>query len=847
MNSQTHIEAINPTVFGAMRRFKRVVIATFIIGIVGSWIYVSMTTPKYAAVAGISLGEPPASVAAPSAEAHMTAAQYADQQMAILSSTTVIKSALAIVNSKFPTAPLTFRQMKSALSIKPPQPAATSGGTLVTTVTVTLPDAKIDARIAATAANAVVKSYIVVFHKQIKTAAKHTLNALTVALKTVTSKLSGVVTPNPTPKSKQKTTSGSTTTTTTLQSSSTTSTTLANHSSRQNAVSRTSAISQGPLHVAPRVIESGMINGHVFLHLVSSSQFSQKLLAASSDHIGGLVQQSVTLQATSRSNSKTVGSTSVGIDSSWNTIPKSTTSTLPPVTSTSAPKAVIAAATSTSTTLAPSTTTTVVPASTTTTTTASTAAAKAHRGALTQSLANLTREIASITVNETVDLQYVPVYQIAVAPAAPVVKHEARDIVLGGIIGLLLGIVIAFWLNTKRKRFERSEDPAVLYPGTSIVSVPAFDDLTWSFRSLPILSDPMGEAAESYRTVATALRAQRPATRAMAAVFAGADLGAGATTAAANVAIALSQMGERVVAVDSDALGHTLTRLLVPLTNSLGNLAALPGFSELIEDAATVDEVIVRSTTHQDLSVVPCGRSTNIAVRRWRISEMQKALENLARTYDFIIVDAPPIGLASYGLDLVGGVGNVIMVVPHHDLVELHLSLCERLSLTGANFLGYVYNGSSPSQQFVPYYPIFEPPRSAGGDLGGGVTPIPPSGGDDEDSAAATSAVKILEDYTPERRFLTSSSGTSPSESAPPTLQESLGDRDESPEEFDWESLSGTNVISGRDWLSEPEPSRMRKLTVSTRAVASSGLRVLSRTWRDMRVAGNRMVSKVKS
>jgi Mrp family chromosome partitioning ATPase/uncharacterized protein involved in exopolysaccharide biosynthesis len=733
MPANSHADAINPTVWGAVRRFRRLVIGGFVLGILISWIYVTTATPKFAATAGISLAQPPASVAAPTGSDHMTAAIYQNQQIAIMSSTTVVRAAVASVNNKFPQNRLTVAQLHAALSIKAPQPAAAAtanNSNLITSVTVTLPDAPIDAKVAAAAANFVVKAYIRYFHASIRAEAKHTIAALSAAIRTTTAKLNGLppTTSTTIPGTKKKSTKSSTTTSSTV--SSTTSTTVA-----QAAISPTTAgttsqsttsslptapttstttasaattkaarnlksekLSATPSNIAKRLIVSGVRNGHTYLRVVTTR--SQRTTLA---HQGDRPSASRVHAATSSTTSTTTASSTT----------TSTTS---------------ASASSTSTTVVGS---------------GSTVASKAHKNALIQSLATLTKELGTIAINETVDLHFTPVVEVARVPKTAVVRHMSRDLILGAVVGLLIGIIGAFWLSSKMKRFENEEDPGVLYPGTAIVSIPAFDDTGWSHPSLAVLSDPVSEAAEGYRIVATQLRASRTPETSCAVVFAGADLGAGATISVANVALALSEMGEKVIVVDTDVLGRGLTHLLAPASSAFNN--AGPGFGELLAGESQVDDVTIPvAIPSSQLRLIPSGSIQNIAIRRWRLDDLRSLLSDLSTHYDFILFDAPPIAAASFGLDLFAGVGNVVMVIPHHDRIDIHLSLCSRINALGTNFVGYIYNGAAPNPNFVPYYPMFTQPPSSGGAPTSPSGPNPDNNDDDAAATPARSNVKVI-------------------------------------------------------------------------------------------------------
>jgi len=93
-------------------------------------------------------------------------------------------------------------------------------------------------------------------------------------------------------------------------------------------------------------------------------------------------------------------------------------------------------------------------------------------------------------------------------------------------------------------------------------------------------------------------------------------------------------------------------------------------------------------------------------MHRWRPRTMRSAFEEAAERFEMVLVDDPPVGSSSYGLDVAAAAEHVIIVVPHHDTVQKHNEIPSRLAVAGVRLLGYVYNGVPASPHFVPYVPV---------------------------------------------------------------------------------------------------------------------------------------------
>ena len=135
----------------------------------------------------------------------------------------------------------------------------------------------------------------------------------------------------------------------------------------------------------------------------------------------------------------------------------------------------------------------------------------AARAALQATLASLNHSKAQVQVNEQVDLAYSPTIFAATAPGVAA-NGTLQTLFISMVIGLFIGTIIAFILASSRRRFETATDPQKVYGVPLMTTVPAFEAMVWSAATLPVLTAPTDEAAESYRILATLLRA-RPAIR----------------------------------------------------------------------------------------------------------------------------------------------------------------------------------------------------------------------------------------------------------------------------------------------------------------------------------------------
>ncbi|MGH9102297.1 MAG: hypothetical protein ACRDYD_04850, partial [Acidimicrobiales bacterium] len=319
-----------------------------------------------------------------------------------------------------------------------------------------------------------------------------------------------------------------------------------------------------------------------------------------------------------------------------------------------------------------------------------------QQSSLATHLTDLLNTKGQLQLNEQIDLGYRAATLPAVAPASPSNASHLRFGGLGALIGLVVGVVAAYVLALTRRRFDDRHAPTLFYGAPLLGDVPTISGR--SQAPVPTRTDPGGVTAEAFRNVATSLRALREPGASSVVAFTSARRGAGKTVTVANCGIALAEMGERVLVVDGDPLHRGLTRLLDPqAATRLGLSSALAGGS--------LDEAVVSPPgSPEGLLLLPAGDPL-LAGQRWPAGGLHAILDAGSRSYDFVLVDAPPLGETSYASDVAGAAGDVALVIPHHEALAAQGEVAERLRLLRVRLLGYVYTRAPQRRHLVPYHP----------------------------------------------------------------------------------------------------------------------------------------------
>lgn len=205
-------------------------------------------------------------------------------------------------------------------------------------------------------------------------------------------------------------------------------------------------------------------------------------------------------------------------------------------------------------------------------------------------------------------------------------------------------------------------------------------------ESSPLLNDPRSAAAESFRSLRTAIHVASHAGRLRSLLVTSPLFGEGKSTVAYNTAIAFALAGKKVLLLDAD--------MRKPSQHTLFDRPSSPGLSEVLEGNATTAAVIYRHRTVPSLSLIPAGAETSSSAELLESDKFNVLLATLTQEYDLVIADSPPILLVSDARILSEKFGATLAVLRAHRTTKTVLkSLASVLELSGSRAVGLVLNG----------------------------------------------------------------------------------------------------------------------------------------------------------
>jgi len=272
---------------------------------------------------------------------------------------------------------------------------------------------------------------------------------------------------------------------------------------------------------------------------------------------------------------------------------------------------------------------------------------------------------------------------------SPVKPNKTVNIALGVIVGLVIGIGLAFfieYLDTSVKTIDDVE---------RALQAPVLGVIPQNVGAL-IEEGPDSPHAEAYRVLRTnILFSQKdPKLNTITVVSGGA--GEGKSTTIFNLATIFAQNGQRVLLVDSDLRRPSIHKLL-HVTNSIG-------LTNFLLKQNTLEDVI-QTTPLSTFDFLPSGKLPSSSMGVLSSPQMKELIRELKRRYDWVFFDSPPIMGVSDASILASEVDMVLQVIQYRRYPQpMTIRAKQMIEKVGGNLLGIVLNNINMASDENYYY-----------------------------------------------------------------------------------------------------------------------------------------------
>ncbi len=173
--------------------------------------------------------------------------------------------------------------------------------------------------------------------------------------------------------------------------------------------------------------------------------------------------------------------------------------------------------------------------------------------------------------------------------------------------------------------------------------------------------------------------------------------GEGKSTTAANLAYSLAESGKKVLLVEAD--------MRIPVMASILRLDETPGLSHVLAGLSDLNDAVRKTPLHSGLSVITAGEIPPNPSEMLSSKRMEQVLEALKPSFEYIIIDLPPVNAVSDSLAVARLLSGMIMVVRQNYCDQSSLAeAMRRMELMEVKLLGFVLNGAeTPEKRYKKY------------------------------------------------------------------------------------------------------------------------------------------------
>jgi tyrosine-protein kinase Etk/Wzc len=306
-------------------------------------------------------------------------------------------------------------------------------------------------------------------------------------------------------------------------------------------------------------------------------------------------------------------------------------------------------------------------------------------------LSNTAQQLRLISVGRVSNVRMI---DAPMAPEKPVRPNRPVIVALAAVIGLILGVMLAFARKAMAggidspQQVERLLHARVVY--ATIPHSAGQEKLIKKLRSeggmLPLLAQAMPEdiAIESLRSFRAALQFSMPHFKNNIVMLAGPTRNLGKSFVAANFAAVMAASGKRVLLIDADLRNGLLHRYF--------GVSREQGLSKAITGALPVDQVIHRGVM-ENLDFIPTGALPPNRSEFLLHLNFGGLLETASANYDLVLLDPPPI-LAVADALIIGAHAGAVFILTRAGVTtegEINESI-KRLNHAGISPQGVLFN-----------------------------------------------------------------------------------------------------------------------------------------------------------
>jgi non-specific protein-tyrosine kinase len=284
----------------------------------------------------------------------------------------------------------------------------------------------------------------------------------------------------------------------------------------------------------------------------------------------------------------------------------------------------------------------------------------------------------------------------ALVPEEPFSPRPRRSALLGVFVGLLLGVGLVALLEFLDNTVKPEQNLQELTGAPLLATVPALNRIAPGGGQVYVMSQPNSGAAEAQRLLRTNLEFASASGEIDAVTITSPGPGEGKSTTAANLGVVMAQAGLRTVVIDADLRKPTQARIF--------GVASETGLTTLLTHPEQSWHDVAKKVALPGLELIPCGPLPPNPSDLLSSSRFESLLASITAETDIVIIDSPPVLVASDALSIAAHTDGVVMVCHSHQTrTDALRHAADSVRQGGIRLIGLVLNRQK-GQQGASYY-----------------------------------------------------------------------------------------------------------------------------------------------
>lgn len=319
----------------------------------------------------------------------------------------------------------------------------------------------------------------------------------------------------------------------------------------------------------------------------------------------------------------------------------------------------------------------------------------------------LNRRIEQLEVEKGLEGGDAEIAEEAAAPLDPVAPKPIRNTAIGGLLGLILGALLAVVLRRFDRRVENETELSELIGAPVLGRIPVEGE-GWEQELYH----------ESFHFLRTNLEVSKGGHRHQVIAVTGAVPGVGKSSVVARLSEALALGGSRVVAVDCD--------LRKPKLHDYFGVSGEFGVADALSAGRGAPNLLYQTAegllqeTENGVRVLAAGTYYPVANSVMKgAAPLSELVTRMRRDTDWVVLDTAPVTIGALTSTVAATTDGVLLVVDLSDVDrDILAAAVDQLRSSGANIIGVILNRAPvllPDEDYRGYYEATGVNRAANG------------------------------------------------------------------------------------------------------------------------------------